>query len=116
MTTPALRAPDYIKRAAQLIAVHGWCGNCQSPLSLTGLNLVRAVMWAVAGRPCTPRDLTPVEAERVDEVLEHLEAERGLDMSVSDYERRFASASARLVAWEIDLAGLRYDRLLVPVS
>lgn len=117
--TLALRAPDYIKIAARLIAAHGWCSASLFNVAdgaPTGLNLARAVVWAVAGRPCAPRDLTPAEAERVDEVLDHLEGPRGLGMEVSEYERAFASASAPNVAWEIELAGWRYETLLAPAA
>lgn len=108
----ALRAPDYINAAARLIAAHGWCGSCKSG----GLNLVRAVVWAVADRQCAPRELSSGQAARVDEVLEHLEGPGGLNMAVSEYERTFASATASNVAWELELAAWRYANQLAPIS
>lgn len=115
--TLTFRAPDYIKAAASLIAAHGWCNSTPGPVpsqSPTGLNLVRAVIWAVADRRCAPRDLTTCEHERVDEVLDHLEAERGLNMPVSEYERKFAAASAENIAWELTIAAWRYEDLITP--
>lgn len=113
---PALRAPDYIKAAARLIAAHGWCGAplASSPdLPPTGLGLARAVTWAVAGRRCSPRELTADEADRVDGVLEHLEDAAGLGMPVSAFERRFAAANSVVIAQHLLVAAWRHETELL---
>lgn len=119
MSEPALRAPDYIKITAALIAEHGWCGSSVDPIGTDGppgLNMARAVMWAVGGVRCLARDLTPEQGERVDEVLEHIEAPLGLGMPVSVYEREFAGVSAKNVAFELLVCAVRYESSLVVVA
>lgn len=118
-TTLAPRAPEYIKITASLIADHGWCGSIHDPIasgSPVGLDLTRAALWAVGGKGARPRDLDEVQEARVDELIEHLEAERGLGMSVTAYERKFAGVSADLVSWEILLAAMRYEADLAPAA
>lgn len=118
-TTLALRAPDYIKITASLIAAHGWCGSIHDPIgsdSPLGLDLSRAVLWAVAGEGARPRDLDELQGARVDEVLEHLEGPRGLNMSVVEYEREFAGTSAQNIAWELAIVALRYETDLAAVA
>lgn len=117
--TLALRAPDYMKIVASLIAAHGWCGDASDPIAgdgPAGLNLTRAAMWAVGGQGCHPRDLTDAQAEMLAEVLDHLEADRGLGRSVDEYERATAGTRGDLVAWEIAIAAWRYETDLAAVG
>lgn len=119
MSEPALRAPDYIKAAAAFIAEYGWCGSNVDPIGQDappGLNLSRAVMWAVGGQGCLARDLVDDQSDRVSEVLDHIEGPLGLGMSVSAYEQQFAGVSARNVAFELLVAAVRYEGSLVVVT
>lgn len=108
----ALRAPDYIRIMSRLVAAHGWCGSAAS-LQMRkpgqGLTLAGAAIWAVSGRECLARNISGDEAERVADVIDHLEAEKGLDMSITEYGRRFAGANALNVSWEILLSAIRYE-------
>lgn len=112
----ALRAPDYIKIMARLIADHGWCGDGverESEHAPAGLDLAHAALWAVGGEGCRPRNLKPGDDDRVAEILDHLEDPRGLNMSVVDYEHKYAGVSADLIAWDIAIAAWRYETALV---
>jgi hypothetical protein len=119
VSEPDLRAPDYIKIAAQLISEHGWCGSNVDPIGHDcpqGLHLTRAAMWAVGGVGCQPRDLSTDQTERLAEVLDHLEAPLGLGMAVGEYERHAAGVSPQSVAFELLVAAVRYEGSLVSVE
>lgn len=87
-----MTTPDVIRDAAIIACRLVVCRA--EPLSIT-----KAVCWAVHGDECRPRDISPVEARYVAEVLDDIEA--GLGMSVSEYERTHVDAEPNAIATDL---------------